>query len=165
MNGYADDPAKTAESMRDGYEDWDFNIRMAAAGYCAIEIAKPLYIYRVSNEGMLLSHCSSRHAAIWRGIGLIPGSGLAMREEYARFDAWRRFDLSLPDVPEIKGCQCGDVLKGRIRPDQCVLFGRACTPARPVGPCMVSTEGSCAAYFQYNPAGRSSSGQGEQPCR
>ena len=99
--------------------------------------------------------------AVWRGIGLIPGSGLAMREEYAPFDAWRRFDLSLPDVPEIRGCQCGDVLKGRIRPDQCALFGTACTPARPVGPCMVSTEGSCAAYFQYNPVGRSSSGQGE----
>jgi glycosyltransferase involved in cell wall biosynthesis len=56
------------ESMRDGYEDWDFNIRMAAAGYRAIEVAKPLYVYRVSNEGMLLSHCSSRHAAIWRTI-------------------------------------------------------------------------------------------------
>lgn len=56
------------ETMRDGYEDWDFNIRMAAAGYCGVEIAKPLYIYRVSNEGMLLSHCSSRHAAIWRTI-------------------------------------------------------------------------------------------------
>jgi glycosyltransferase involved in cell wall biosynthesis len=56
------------ESMRDGYEDWDFNIRMAAAGYRAIEIPKALYVYRVSDEGMLLSHCSSRHAAIWRSI-------------------------------------------------------------------------------------------------
>ena len=93
--------------------------------------------------------------ALWRGIGLIPQSGLAMREEYARFDAWRRFDLNLPDVPEIKGCQCGEVLKGLIMPNQCALFGTACTPARPVGPCMVSTEGSCAAYFMYHPDGRS----------
>lgn len=89
--------------------------------------------------------------ALWRGIGLIPHSGLSMRESYADFDAWKRFDLELPDVPEIKGCQCGDVLRGRIRPNRCPLFGKACTPAKPVGPCMVSTEGSCAAYFKYNP--------------
>lgn len=95
--------------------------------------------------------------ALWRGIGSIPQSGLAMRGEYARFDAWQRFDLRLPDVPEIRGCQCGDVLKGLIMPSQCVLFGTACTPARPVGPCMVSTEGSCAAYFTYHPAGQSAS--------
>ena len=91
--------------------------------------------------------------ALWRGIGMIPQSGLTMREEYSLFDAWRRYDLHLPDVPEIKGCRCGDVLKGRIAPDRCPLFGTACTPAKPVGPCMVSTEGSCAAYFMYNPAG------------
>ena len=95
--------------------------------------------------------------ALWRGIGLIPRSGLAMREEYARFDARRRFGLCLPDVPEVKGCQCGEVLKGLITPDQCALFGMDCTPARPVGPCMVSTEGSCAAYFMYQPAGSSAS--------
>jgi hydrogenase expression/formation protein HypD len=87
--------------------------------------------------------------ALWRGIGHIPRSGLAMREKFSAFDAWRRFTLALPDVPEIKGCQCGEVLKGRMRPDQCPLFGRTCTPARPVGPCMVSTEGSCAAHYTY----------------
>ena len=88
--------------------------------------------------------------ALWRGIGRIPHSGLAMRDDYAAYDAWKRFDLHLPDVPEIHGCKCGEVLKGRLRPAQCPLFGTACTPARPVGPCMVSTEGSCAAYFKYN---------------
>ncbi|NLY40862.1 MAG: hydrogenase formation protein HypD [Desulfovibrionales bacterium] len=87
--------------------------------------------------------------ALWRGIGLIPGSGLVLRPEYAAHDAMQVFDLTLRDVPQIKGCQCGDVLKGKISPDQCVLFGKACTPAAPVGPCMVSTEGSCAAYFKY----------------
>ncbi|MDR2489451.1 MAG: hydrogenase formation protein HypD [Desulfovibrio sp.] len=92
--------------------------------------------------------------AVWRGIGVIPQSGLAMREEYASFDARCRYDLCLPDTPDIKGCQCGAVLKGRIAPNQCALFGTACTPANPVGPCMVSTEGSCAAYFTYHPAGR-----------
>ena len=87
--------------------------------------------------------------ALWRGIGLIPGSGLTMREEFAGFDAMRVFGMQLRDVPEIKGCRCGDVLKGKMSPDKCPLFGKACTPASPVGPCMVSTEGSCAAYFKY----------------
>lgn len=88
--------------------------------------------------------------ALWRGIGQIPHSGLFLREEYADFEAWKAFELSLPDVPEIKGCKCGSVLKGQMSPPDCPLFGKACTPAKPVGPCMVSTEGSCAAYFKYN---------------
>ena len=87
--------------------------------------------------------------ALWRGIGEIPSSGLLMRERYAAHDAWKRFALVLPDVPEVKGCKCGDVLKGKRAPNQCPLFGKACTPSSPVGPCMVSTEGSCAAYFKY----------------
>ncbi len=87
--------------------------------------------------------------ALWRGIGLIPASGLVMKDSYAEYDAWKRFSLTLPDVPEVKGCTCGDILKGRRSPGQCPLFGKACTPANPVGPCMVSTEGSCAAYFKY----------------
>lgn len=88
--------------------------------------------------------------ALWRGIGEVAQSGLFMRDEYADFDAWKAFDLVLPDVPEIKGCRCGNVLKGQMAPPDCPLFGKACTPAKPVGPCMVSTEGSCAAYFKYN---------------
>jgi len=88
--------------------------------------------------------------ALWRGIGMIPGSGLVMRDEFAAFDAMKVFDLQLREVPEIKGCRCGDVLKGKMSPDKCPLFGKACTPASPVGPCMVSTEGSCAAYYKYN---------------
>jgi hydrogenase expression/formation protein HypD len=87
--------------------------------------------------------------ALWRGIGTIPGSGLAIREEYAEHDAFRALDLTLPEVPPLPGCRCGEVLKGKMRPDQCPLFKKACTPATPVGPCMVSTEGSCAAYFKY----------------
>ena len=87
--------------------------------------------------------------ALWRGLGLIPDSGLALRPAYERFDAMKRLDITLPDVPPLPGCRCGQVLKGRITPPQCPLFGKACTPASPVGPCMVSTEGSCAAYFKY----------------
>lgn len=94
--------------------------------------------------------------AIWRGMGLIKGSGLGIREEYAAWDAARKFNLPVFQSPEIPGCRCGDVLKGRIYPDQCPLFGRRCTPLKPVGPCMVSGEGSCAAYHRY---GKRSGGQ------
>jgi hydrogenase expression/formation protein HypD len=86
---------------------------------------------------------------LWRGLGRIPDSGLAFREKFADFDAGRLFGLAIEECPPLPGCKCGDVLRGRIRPDQCPLFKRACTPARPVGPCMVSTEGSCAAYYKY----------------
>ena len=88
--------------------------------------------------------------ALWRGIGCIPQSGLALRPEYEDMDAMKRLGLTLPDVPPLRGCRCGDVLKGRIAPPDCPLFGKKCTPANPVGPCMVSTEGSCAAYFKYS---------------
>ncbi len=88
--------------------------------------------------------------ALWRGMGTIPHSGLAMAEAYARFDAFKRFEITLPETTTPGGCRCGDVLKGIIAPPQCPLVAKACTPAKPVGPCMVSTEGSCAAYHKYN---------------
>ena len=87
--------------------------------------------------------------ALWRGLGQIPGSGLGIRSKYAQFDAVSRFALTLPEVRSIPGCKCGQVLKGTITPKECPLFGRKCTPQNPVGPCMVSTEGSCAAWFRY----------------
>jgi hydrogenase expression/formation protein HypD len=87
--------------------------------------------------------------ALWRGIGTIPDSGLSMSGEYAEFDAFKALGLELSDAKPIPGCRCGDVLKGKMPPDKCPLFGKKCTPAQPVGPCMVSTEGSCAAYYKY----------------
>jgi hydrogenase expression/formation protein HypD len=112
------------------------------------------YTRVVSDEGnpkamSVMNEIFSPCDALWRGIGLIPGSGLEIRDEFAGYDAMRVFDMQLHDVPEIKGCRCGDVLKGKLSPDKCPLFGKACTPASPVGPCMVSTEGSCAAYYKY----------------
>ena len=88
--------------------------------------------------------------APWRGLGLIPLSGLGFKEEYQRFDARRRFDLEVPPAREPSGCRCGDVLRGVAAPPSCKLFRSACTPDRPVGPCMVSSEGTCAAYFKYH---------------
>ena len=87
--------------------------------------------------------------ATWRGLGLVPESGLHLRPEYARFDARRAFVLDIEPPREHPGCRCGDVLRGVMVPPECPLFAKACTPAHPVGPCMVSAEGACAAYYQY----------------
>ncbi|PLX69271.1 MAG: hydrogenase formation protein HypD [Denitrovibrio sp.] len=86
----------------------------------------------------------------WRGIGYIEDSGLAFRDEYAEYDAFKKFDVSLQGDDEIEGCSCGEVLKGYIKPSSCSLFGTACTPESPVGPCMVSSEGACAALYKYS---------------
>lgn len=93
----------------------------------------------------LMTPCDSE----WRGLGRIPDSGLALRAEWADFDARKRFDL-----PEIIGeshpaCRCGEVLQGKCRPVDCPLFGKACSPLHPAGACMVSGEGACSAYYQY----------------
>ncbi len=88
----------------------------------------------------------------WRGLGVIPGSGLAIRDELADFDAVKKMDLTVTEVPEPKGCACGEILSGTKTPQQCALYGKACTPMQPLGPCMVSTEGTCAAYYRYSGA-------------
>ena len=87
--------------------------------------------------------------ATWRGLGPIEGSGYRIRDEFAQFDALRRFEPAIEPTKEPKGCRCGDVLRGIMAPDECPLFRKVCTPENPVGPCMVSSEGSCAAYFRY----------------
>ena len=87
--------------------------------------------------------------AEWRGLGRIPQSGLALSRDFSAFDAGREFPLSLPEPREAEGCRCGDVLRGILRPAACALFSRVCTPRNPVGPCMVSFEGSCAAAYKY----------------
>jgi hypothetical protein len=88
--------------------------------------------------------------AAWRGIGVIPKSGLTIRSGYSEYDARVRFGLpETTDFREPDGCQCGAILKGQCQPPDCPLFGTVCTPAQPVGPCMVSSEGTCAAWHKY----------------
>ncbi len=87
--------------------------------------------------------------AQWRGLGMIPASGLRFRKEFERFDAESVFGIDVPDAAEPAGCICGRVLSGKAAPEDCALFGGACTPSTPVGPCMVSSEGSCAAGYNY----------------
>jgi hydrogenase expression/formation protein HypD len=88
--------------------------------------------------------------AFWRGLGCIPQSGLAIRPAYRSWDAAVKFNLPLFQSVAPQHCRCGDILKGRIRPGACSLFGSECTPLQPIGPCMVSSEGTCAAYYRYN---------------
>ncbi len=88
--------------------------------------------------------------APWRGLGMIPNSGLAFRDVYRAFDAEAAFDLNVPDSPEPPGCKCGDVLRGVNTPTECSLFRKVCNPENPIGPCMVSSEGTCAAYYRFS---------------
>jgi hydrogenase expression/formation protein HypD len=85
----------------------------------------------------------------WRGLGFISHSGLRLSDAYAELDAERRFAVPGVRVADPKACQCGEVLKGVIKPWECKVFGTACTPERPIGTCMVSSEGACAAYYNY----------------
>jgi len=85
----------------------------------------------------------------WRGLGWIPDSAMKLREEYAAFDAERIYNVPGVRVADPKACQCGEVLRGAIKPWECKVFGTACTPETPIGTCMVSSEGACAAYYNY----------------
>ena len=85
----------------------------------------------------------------WRGLGWIPASGYQLREEFAHREAERAIPVEVEPPKEHKGCRCGEVLQGLIEPPECPLYGKVCTPEKPVGPCMVSSEGSCSAYYKY----------------
>ncbi len=85
----------------------------------------------------------------WRGLGNIPASGLAIKNKYSLFDAEKKFPVTPPASKEHPGCRCGDLLRGLITPPECPLFDKGCSPERAIGPCMVSSEGPCAAYYKY----------------
>jgi len=93
----------------------------------------------------------------WRGLGFISQSALRIRDEYAAFDAELRFEVPGVRVADPKACQCGEVLKGVLKPYECKVFGTACTPETPIGTCMVSSEGACAAYYNYGRFSRAAS--------
>ena len=88
--------------------------------------------------------------AVWRGIGEIALSGMSLKPEYREFDAAIKFNMDMPNLPEPAGCACGEILMGLKTPEACKLYKKSCTPVNPVGPCMVSSEGACAAYYRYN---------------
>lgn len=119
---------------------------------CEVEIQ---YARAVRPEGnpkarQLIEKVFQPTDATWRGLGSIPGSGLKLRDEYHIHAAENYYDLTVPPVQEIPGCRCGEVLRGVCTPPQCALFRERCTPTNPYGPCMVSSEGTCGAYYRYH---------------
>ncbi len=166
-----------------GTQAWEFlpeeyGISCAVAGFEPLDILRAVrslvlaiaegrprvtndYPRSVSREGnrvaqALMAEVFTVESALWRGLGRVPASGLAIGERYAAYDARRRFAEAfagvLYDAPEPPGCCCGEVLRGVLEPTECPLFRRVCTPAHPVGPCMVSSEGACAAHYHYGGA-------------
>lgn len=126
-------------------------VRQLHEGRAEIEIAYARGVMPEGNPVALaaIDEVFETCAATWRGLGDIPGSGYRIRDEFANFDAVRRFEPDVESTRDPKGCRCGDVLRARIAPNECPLFRTVCTPENPVGPCMVSSEGSCAAYYRY----------------
>ena len=93
----------------------------------------------------LMEACDSE----WRGLGIIPGSGLRLRDEWDMYDARKKYQVPKMEGRANPACRCGDVLQGKCKPSDCKVFGKVCTPQHPVGACMVSGEGACSAYYQY----------------
>lgn len=126
-------------------------VRQLHEGRAEIEIAYARGVMPEGNPVALaaIDEVFETCTATWRGLGDIPDSGYRIRDEFANFDAVRRFEPDVEPTRDPKGCRCGDVLRARIAPNECPLFRTVCTPENPVGPCMVSSEGSCAAYYRY----------------
>jgi hydrogenase expression/formation protein HypD len=149
----------------------DYNIPVAVAGFEPLDILRAVadlvdmiedeepavsnsYARSVTQQGnptamQIMDRAFEGGAADWRGLGAVPASGLSIRPELVQFDAAHLYSVDPGPTKEHKGCLCGDVLRGTVTPPECPLFGKACTPIRPIGPCMVSAEGACAAYYQF----------------
>jgi hydrogenase expression/formation protein HypD len=147
-----------------GFEPLDIleGIRRAVtqleAGRAELENAYPRAVRPEGNQPAqaVLAQVFEVTDRTWRGIGMIPGSGWCLRERYRRFDAEARFEVGHINTAESPLCRSGEVLQGLLKPNQCPAFGRQCTPRTPLGATMVSSEGACAAYYQYGrfiPAG------------
>lgn len=126
-------------------------IRQIVERRTEVEIQYRRFVTREGNSRAkeLISRVFIPCDSVWRGLGAIPDSGLSIREEFSRFDAEKSLPVVVEESREPTGCLCGEVLKGKISPSECPLFGTACTPEDPVGACMVSSEGSCAAAYKY----------------
>lgn len=126
-------------------------VRMIRAGEPAVTVQYRRAVFEKGNPvaTRTMATVFEPADAEWRGLGHIPASGLRLRPEFAAFDAAREFDLRVESVPEPVGCRCGEVLCGVARPLDCGLFAQVCSPTNPIGPCMVSSEGTCAAYYAY----------------
>jgi hydrogenase expression/formation protein HypD len=127
-------------------------LRQRAAGRCELENQYTRVVRPEGNPRAIAAideTMEPRETFEWRGLGSIPWSALKLREAFAAWDAEVRYALPGVEVADPKSCQCGEVLVGAIKPWECKVFGTACTPERPLGTCMVSSEGACAAYYSY----------------
>lgn len=126
-------------------------IRQINKGISEVEIQYRRVVREEGNPAALKSiyEVFDKSDSVWRGLGNIPGSGLKLKKKFLKFDAKTYFTVKRFKSREPAGCQCGDVLKGIKKPTECRLFSKICKPENPIGPCMVSSEGSCAAYYKY----------------
>lgn len=137
-------------------------VEMALLGQAGIENCYPVAVRRQGNPYAreLISRVFEPVDSTWRAMGTIPDSGLRLRDEFRQFDAQYRYDLSTDADSHPPGCLCGEVIQGKTDPIHCAHFGAACTPSTPIGPCMVSSEGSCAAWYRYSATRSSTVAQG-----
>lgn len=127
-------------------------IRQINEGRSEVEIEYTRAVVDHGNEkakAMVADIFELRRTFEWRGLGVVPYSALKIKSRYARFDAETRYGLEYRPAREVKSCECPAILRGAKKPTDCKLFGKACTPETPLGSCMVSAEGACAAYYQY----------------
>ena len=127
-------------------------IRQLNEGRCEVENQYRRVVTREGNPialALMDEVFELRETFEWRGLGMVPHSALRLREAFAPFDAERRYGIEQQTIPDNKGCECPSILRGLMRPTDCKLFAKACTPDNPLGSCMVSSEGACAAYYSY----------------
>ena len=126
-------------------------LKQLAEGEPKLQNAYPRAVSREGNRlaQAMLQRCFEAREDRWRGLGRIPASGLGLKKEFSDFDAQKRFSVSVSSEPAPTACRCGEVICGRLSPEACPLFGKRCSPEDPVGPCMVSSEGACAAAYKY----------------
>lgn len=149
----------------------NFNISIAVSGFEPTDLLQSIYmlVIRLEKEQPGIDIQYSRAVTMegnikaqqivnsvfelcnaeWRGLGVIPQSGLQLKKEYQQFDAEKQLPVKVESKPDQKGCICGEILKGKAKPMQCRLFRKACTPEYPIGACMVSSEGACNAYYRF----------------
>ncbi|MCX7627624.1 MAG: hydrogenase formation protein HypD [Methylophilaceae bacterium] len=127
-------------------------IRQVNEGRAAVENEFTRAVTKVGNpkaQALVDAVFEPRDVFEWRGLGILPRSALKLRTQYAAFDAELKFGVGYQAVPDHKGCECAAILRGEKHPQDCKIFGTACTPDTPVGACMVSSEGACAAHYSY----------------
>jgi len=138
------DPQQVLEGIAEICEQLANSLPAACTVYSAVKAQGNATALKLFDDVFVVAD------APWRALGVIGDSGMVLNDAFAEFDAAKRFDLPAPESYEMPGCRCGDVISGRCEPFECGLFAGKCTPRDPVGPCMVSSEGACAAAYKYS---------------